>query len=590
MKSFFEILKKVKHHYLLFIGSVFALLGLTVVNQIEIIVFGAIAKTGDYFAPGKQEKLGSIISYLKTLLGIELESFSSLIAIFVVVGICKVFILFSNKFYTQVLVVRICRDLRNQCFAHMQSLPLSFFSKYDRGKLSTRVITDANQMALSFNSFVTNYIHLPFIVLSTLSICLMLSWQLTFVIAAAIPLIGFPLKFIIQKIRKTSRLMQGKQESFASVIIDHLSGIFTIKSYQLEKYSIGKYEKENAHMAEFDEKIQKYDSMTRPLTHFSMTVILVGILFIGIHILGLSFPDLIVFCVIVHTLYAPLKKFSEENASVQKGVVAADRILDIMKEIPEEVEGKSDLLDFQDCLEFKNLVFSYEQDTVLNDLSFSVKKGEVLAVTGSTGSGKSTLLKLFTRLYDLDSGSIIFDGINISDVSLVSLRKQFGVVSQEPFFFNDTIRANLIFNSIVSEEVMIEAAKKACIHDFVLTLENGYDTVVEEMGKNLSGGQKQRLSIARALIRGASIMLLDEATSSLDAVSEKLISDALQNMKGEITQVIVAHRLSTIQHADKVLFLERGKIKAFGTLSEVLEAAPGFAAMWEASQLEAVEV
>ena len=186
----------------------------------------------------------------------------------------------------------------------------------------------------------------------------------------------------------------------------------------------------------------------------------------------------------------------------------------------------------------------------------------------------------------MDSGLILIDGRDVKDTLLTSLRKQFALVAQEPFFFNDTVRANLIFNEEVSEEKIIEMAKKACIHEFIMSLESGYDTMIEEMGKNLSGGQKQRLALARALLRNAPVLLLDEATSSLDAVSESLISKGLSDLKGEVTQIIVAHRLSTIQHADKILFLEHGKIKAFGTLGEVMVKAPAFAAMWEASKLE----
>lgn len=451
------------------------------------------------------------------------------------------------------------------------------------------MITDANQIALSFNSFVTNYIHMPFVVITTLAVCLKLSWQLTSIVFVGVPFVMLPLKFITKKIKDKSHKMQQKQESFTSVIIDHLSGIFTIKSYQLEDYSIRKYREENAKMVAFDEKVQKYDTMSRPITHFCMTVMLLFIMWIGIHVLGLSFPDLVVYCLALHALYPPFKQFSDENANVQKGVVSATRLQDILKQESEHKEEGIDEVDkLENSIEFKHVDFSYGNEPVLEGVSFALNKGEVLAVVGSTGSGKSTLLKLFSNLYEIGGGNILFDGKDISTIKLCSLREQFSVVSQEPFFFNDTIRANLVFDAHIAEEEMIEASKKACIHDFVMTQDLGYDTVVEEMGKNLSGGQKQRLAIARALLRDSSILLLDEATSSLDAVSEKMISTALSGLKGDITQVIVAHRLSTIQHADKVLFLEHGKIKSFGTLNQVMEQSKGFAAMWEASKLEFV--
>lgn len=586
MRILFTALMRVKNHALLFIFSLLALFGLTVFNFLEIMMFGAIAKSGNQFIGAKDGKIAEIITSFQDFIGLDVNSFHTLTAAFIVVGLFNAGFLFFSKYLTKILSVRICRDLRNACFSHLQKLPLSFFTKYDRGKLSTRVITDANQIALSFNSFVTNYLHMPFIVICTLTICMTLSWKLTLGLFLGVPLVILPLKFITKKIRQISHSMQQRQESFASVIIDHLSGIGTIKSFQLEAYSIKKYEQENARMVAFDEKIQKYDMMSRPITHFLMTLMLLGILYSGIHLLGMSFPDIVVYCGVLHKLYGPFKQFSEENANVQRGVVAAMRIDDVMKEKQEGGdEDLQRLSPLKDSFAFEQVSFSYATDPVLSKISFSLNKGEVLAITGATGSGKSTLLKLFSRLYEIKSGKIFFDGEDISTKTLSSLREQFSVVSQEPFFFNDTIRANLTFGKEIKEEQIVAAAKKACIHDFILSLENGYETVVEEMGKNLSGGQKQRLSIARALLRGGSILLLDEATSSLDAVSEQMISKALSNMKGEITQVIVAHRLSTIQHADKILFLERGQVKAYGTLAEVMENAPGFSAMWQASKL-----
>jgi ABC-type multidrug transport system fused ATPase/permease subunit len=590
MKVLFLAIFRVKNHSLLFIFSILTLIGLTIFNQLEMFVFGAIAKTAEAIPGLKIGKVAIIVDQIKNYLGLDSESFYSIVLLFVVVGVGKALFMFFNKYLTKILAVRICRDLRNQCFATLQKLPLSFFGKFDRGKLSTRVITDANQISLSFNSFVVNYIQMPFIVVSTLLICLTLSWQLTAVLFVGIPLIVLPLRLITRKLRRISHSMQRKQESFISIIIDHLSGIFTIKSYQLEKYSIRKYSEENARIVAFDEKIQKYDSLTRPITHFLMTVMLVGIAYIGIHVLCLSFPDLIVYCGVLHMLYSPLKQFSEENANVQRGIVAASRLYDIMgASFEEEDLNKMSIKPFEQTVSFSNVCFSYGDLKILQDISFTLKKGEVLAIVGSTGSGKSTLLKLFARLYNIDSGSVEMDGENIYNYSLSSLRDQFAVVSQESFFFNDTIAANLVFDADISKEEMIDAAKKACIHDFILTLKDGYETIIEEMGKNLSGGQKQRLSIARALLKKSPILLLDEATSSLDAISEKMIGVALNQMKGEITQVIVAHRLSTVQHADKIIFLEQGRIKSYGSLQEVIETAPSFSAMWEASKLEKLE-
>ncbi|MCH9811754.1 ABC transporter ATP-binding protein/permease [bacterium] len=584
MKILFDAVLRVRKHVWLFVFSLLSLLGVTIFSILETGVFGALAMSGSGFQGLRTGKIAQILTYLDQTLGIDIDSFSTMLTLFLIVGIFNAVFLFFSRFLAKILAVRICRDLRNTCFAHLQKLPLAFFTKYDRGKLSTRVITDANQIALSFNSFITNYVQTPFIVLCTMGVCLSLSWQLSIILFLGVPAVIYPLRLITRKIRKISHVMQKKQESFTSVIIDHLSGISTIKAYQLEDYSIERYKKENAKMTAYDEKIYKYDMMSRPITHFMMTAMLLGILFVGLHFLKMGVADLIVYCLTLHKLYGPFKQFAEENANVQRGIVAAERINDVLHVKEERATGEI-LPAYSHSLEFEKVCFSYGTEEVLSEVSFSLKKGEVLGIAGSTGSGKSTLLKLFSRLYDVDSGKIRIDGELIEDISLKSLREKFAVVSQEAFFFNDTIRSNLIFDKDISDEEIHVAAKKACIHDFIMTLEDGYDTVIEEMGKNLSGGQKQRLSIARALLRDASILLLDEATSALDAISEQRLSKVLTEMKGEMTQVIIAHRLSTIQHADKILFLEHGKVKAFGTLQQVMDSADGFAAMWEASKL-----
>ena len=590
MKTLFTTLLRLTNHYLLLTFSVLTLIGLTIFNQLEILVLGMITRSSTVYSETKSQKITNLLSYFEKNLYFNIDSFTQIIWIAIFVVLIKVFFLFFNKFFTKVLAVRICRDLRNECFDHLQKLPISFFYEYDRGKLSSRVITDVNQIALSFNSFVLNYIHMPFIVASTLSVCIYLSWKLSLVLMLGVPCMILPIQVITTRIRKISYRLQKKQESFASVIIDHLSGILTIKSYQLEKYSIKKYSSENCKMASYDEKICKYDMMTRPITHFLGMIMLVCILYIGLKLLNMSLPDLLVYCGILHMLYAPLKQFADENANVQKGVVAAGRINDILNHIQEgSVESNIFIDQLSSSISFNNVSFGYSSQAVLEQLTFSVVKGEVLAITGPTGSGKSTLLKLFLGFYDITSGDIFFDGINIKDSCLKSLRNQCSYVGQEPFLFNDTIRANLIFDRELSDEEIIKATKKAYIHDFIMTLDNGYDTLVQEMGKNFSGGQKQRLSLARALLRKSSVLLLDEATSSLDALSEEMIAKTLEEIKGDVTQVIIAHRLSSIQHADKVLFLNEGKIQSFGTLQEVIKQSPGFSAMWEASKLREVE-
>ena len=278
-----------------------------------------------------------------------------------------------------------------------------------------------------------------------------------------------------------------------------------------------------------------------------------------------------------------MKKFAEENSKIQKGVVAAERlyeVLDIKPQIYDKKEAK-DLESFKDIIEFDKVWFRYEEKWILKDLSFHVKKGETVALVGGTGVGKSTIVQLLPRLYDIQKGEIRVDGMPLQSYTQKSLREQISFVPQKPFLFYDTIGANISYGKPFSQEEIERAAKKAHAHEFIEHLPKAYDTMLAETGKNFSGGQQQRLAIARALVKKAPILILDEATSSLDAVSENKIKMAIRELHGEVTQILIAHRLSTIEYADRIIFLQEGSKLAEGTKEELLEICPEFRLMWE---------
>jgi ABC-type multidrug transport system fused ATPase/permease subunit len=499
------------------------------------------------------------------------------------VAIFKATFLFTSRYVSQLLSIRITKDLRIQYFKHIQSLPLSFYQDYNTGTLSTRAVGDAGQIASSLSSCLTNYLQTPFTILANLAACFYLSWKLSLVIFFALPLIIFPVIFLTKRVKRVSRQMQRNQETFTSVLIDFLSGIHTIKIFAMEKFSLKKYKQQNDRMAVLEGKNAKYSLLTRPILHTITTFCLAFIVIIGLYTLKMSIAQLLVFCGLLHLFYEPVKKFAEENANIQKGVVAAEMMFEVLNLKPKirDRENAFPLREFKSEIEFKNVSFKYREKWVLKDLNFSVKKGEIVAIVGPTGSGKSTIVQLLPRLFDIQKGEILIDDISIVNYTKKSLRENISFVPQKPFLFYDTVLENIAFGRGFTIDEIIAAAKLAEADEFIKNLPNGYNTFLAETGKDLSGGQQQRLAIARALVKKAPILILDEATSSLDSISENKIHKALENLRGRVTQIIIAHRLSTIEHADKILYLEDGEKVKEGTKDELLKNSPHFRRMWE---------
>jgi len=520
----------------------------------------------------------------KQKLHLEQGRFSLVLLLLLFVSGFKSIFLFCSRYTTKTLATKISRDLRQQYFEHIQMLPMSFFGQHNIGSLSSRVMGDASQIAFSVNSWITNYLHTPFIMLTTLGCCFYFSWQLSLVIFVGVPLIVLPIQLITRKVKRITRQLQKNQEKFSSVLIDFLAGIQTVKIFSMENFTFRKYKEQNDQMEALERKTNKYDLLTRPTLHFVTTLCLVSILFFGLYCLKMSLAELVVYCGLLHIFYEPIRKFADENGNVQRGIVAAERLFEVLN-IESDIQDGPDALElktFEHMIEFDHVWFRYEDEWILTDVSFQVKKGESVAIVGATGSGKSTILQLIPRLYNINQGSIKIDGRPLSAYTQESLRRQIAYVSQKPFLFCDSVKENIAYGQNLSMDKIKAAAKKAHADEFIEDLKDQYDTVLAELGKNLSGGQQQRLAIARALAKEAPILILDEATSSLDSISENKIKQAIESLHGEITQIIVAHRLSTIEHVDKIIFIEHGIKIAEGTKEELYKSCPSFRVMWDA--------
>ncbi|MCH9610571.1 MAG: Lipid A export ATP-binding/permease protein MsbA [Chlamydiales bacterium] len=503
--------------------------------------------------------------------------------VIVCIAVFKAIALFCSRYFTQVVSIRVSRDMRQQYFEHVQTMPMSFYHEFNLGELGARMGGDAGAIANAINSLLINCIQTPFALLSTLTACILISWKLSLCIFVGFPAVIVPIVFLARRIKRLAKRVQRFQEKAGSVMFEALAGIMTIKIFAMEDLSIRKYRDMNNLGSRLDEKSARYSTVTRPILHTISSILFAMTILVGLYVFQLAPGELLVFCGLLYIFYEPIKKFAEENNNIQRGIAAAERMYEILDRKPSIVDAPDaiEMTSFEDSLEFKNVSFRYQDEWVLRDLSFSVKKGEVVAIVGPTGAGKSTIVQLIPRLYDVQEGEICIDGTPVTKYTQKSLREGMAYVSQAPFLFLDTIKANIGFGRDFSDQEVKEAAERAHAAEFIEKMPGGYNYVLEEMGKNLSGGQKQRMAVARALVKKAPLLIMDEATSSLDNVSEHKVKMAVQSLRGKLTQIIIAHRLSTIEHADKIIYLEEGRKVAEGNKKTLLEICPNFRRMWE---------
>ncbi len=506
------------------------------------------------------------------------------LAIFLLlIALFKATTMFIHRYSTKLAAIRISSDLRQRYFEHIQTLPMSFYQRYNMGSLSSRVVGDAALVAEALNACLVNYIQTPFTVITTLILCFLTSWELTLFVFFGFPLIVFPIIFLSKGVKRIAKHIQGTQEKFASVLLDFIGGIQTVKIFAMEPFSLKKYQEHNMQMANLEKRGAKYDLSSRPIVHTIAMAFLSISLVYGLFVLHMQVAEVLFYCGMLYLFYEPIKKFAEENSQIQRGIAAADRMMEVMSLQPEikDEPGALTLPSFQNEIAFNDVWFKYNDEWVLKGLSFTVKKGQKVALVGPTGAGKSTVVQLIPRLYDVQKGNITIDGKPLSAYTQSSIRENIAFVPQRPFLFIDTIRANISYGKNFSMDEIQSAARRAHASEFIEQLPEKYDTEILEGGKNFSGGQQQRLAIARALVKNAPILIMDEATSALDAVSEDLIKKALHELKGEVTQILIAHRLSTVEDADKIIYIEQGVKVDEGTQGELLSRCPGFRKMWE---------
>lgn len=475
-------------------------------------------------------------------------------------------------------------DLRNLAYEHLHQLPMSFFKKEKVGNLISRFTNDVAIVQSSITATFLNLIREPLTIIVFLVIAVSISWQLTLIALIVLPFTMLIIYWIGLILRKQSGRIQAKIADITSILQETISGVKIVKSFSMEEYENKKFFRETRNYFKLILKIVRVRNLSSPLTEFLSVIIGVFIIYYGgvlvLEHSTLKASEFLGFLFAIFQLMPPIKELSGVNNRIQESSAAGDRIFEILDTKPNiyDHEKSVHVDSFKKDIVFENVTFKYEDsdEPILQDISFRVDKGEILALVGPSGGGKSTLVDLIPRFYDPVSGGIFLDGINIKDIKLKSLRNLMGIVTQETFLFNETIRNNIAYGlDDCPLEKIIEAAKTANAHNFIVDTPDGYDTIIGERGVKLSGGQRQRLSIARAILKNPDIMIFDEATSALDNESEILVQEAIERMMFNRTTFVIAHRLSTIRNATRILVLDRGKIIQMGKHEDLLADEKG---------------
>lgn len=465
----------------------------------------------------------------------------------------------------------VVRDLRTDMYEKVLDLPISYFSEEKKGDLISKMTSDLKEIEHSIMSVLEVTFKEPITIIVYMAAMVAMSTELTFFVLIMILVTAGIIGQIGKTLKKESTKGQEKLGLITSMIDESLSGLRIIKAFNAEEFLIKKFSKENNEHFDITNRILRRKDLSSPLSEFLAIIIVTVVLWFGGKLVlgaegGLEAGTFIGFMVIFSQLIPPSKSFASAFYNIQKGLASSERIHEVLDSHIDiqEPENPKSINSFKEAIEYKDVCFSYknyDDKQILQSVNLNIKKGKMVALVGPSGAGKTTIINLLPRFYDVDSGGIFIDGINIKDCKISDLRKVMGIVSQESFLFNDTIKNNIAFgNKHVSDEDIVQAAKVANAHEFIEQLSNGYDTIVGDRGDNLSGGQKQRITIARAILSDPPILIMDEATSSLDTESEKLVQDALYKLMQNRTSIVIAHRLSTIQYADEIIVMDDGKV------------------------------
>ncbi len=472
----------------------------------------------------------------------------------------------------------VIKNIRESLFKKITDLHVGYFHNQRKGDIMSSLSNDVNEIETSVVSSVQVVFREPLMIIGYIILLFTMSFKLTLFTLIVLPISGVVITTISRKLRKDAKTGQTLLGNILSIIEESISGIRIIKAFNAQAYVNKKFDEQNSKYRSVLKSMWNKRELASPISEFlGVGVVVLVILYGGQLVLenrsDLNASEFITYIILYSQILVPAKNISSALTNIQRGIASGERIFEILEHdvAIKEASDAIHIADFKDKIEYKNVSFQYADKKVLNNVNLSVEKGKMIALVGASGAGKSTMADLLPRFYDVTEGAIMIDGVDIRKVKLGDLNHLMGIVTQESILFNDSIFKNISFgNETATEEQVIEAAKIANAHEFIVKMENGYHTNIGDRGSKLSGGQRQRLSIARAVLKNPPILILDEATSALDTESERLVQEAIQNLMRNRTSVVIAHRLSTIQHADQIVVMQHGEIIEQGKHQELL--------------------
>ena len=584
MSDLFRLLRSVRPYGVRLVAGVVMMVGVGFFEAVAALLIGPIFDR--VLAPQSPDSTVALLTvpylgwtlYLDQLLPDWIHNVWTVVSVFIVgVILSKAICEYLANYWINYVGFSVIMDLRNRLYEQILGQSISFFHRQSTGRLMSAVINDIEKIQLAVSSVLADLLRQTFTLLALLCVVFLLDWRLAVISVGLLPLVMIPSAKLGRRIRNSSRSGQANLASLSQLLQETISGNRIVKAFRMERWELDRFRAAARKLLQMNLQVVRAQAVTSPLMEVLGAVTVVFLLLYARDRIGdgvLTTGMFVSFIYALLKMYEPVKRLSGIHNSFQQAVGASSKVFEFL-DLPEEVAEKPNakvLPPFSRSVAFENVWFGYDGgEPVLQNVSLEVRAGEVAALVGPSGAGKSTLANLIPRFFDVSRGGILIDGHDVRDVTLDSLRAQVSMVTQETILFNDTIRNNICYGRPnVTDEDLERVARAALASEFIAQLPQGYDTVIADRGERLSGGQRQRISIARALLKDSPILILDEATSELDTESEQLVQKALANLMAGRTVIVIAHRLSTVRRADKIVVLDQGRIRELGTHQDLV--------------------